>query len=163
MNAKMLALAAGLSLATLAATGIARAAQNDADPRGTILFWLLDRNGDGVIGADEMAAFKGVVFDALDTDHDGHLTKDEVTALATQARGKLADRLGQIIRNGPGEMMGRRQAMMGRLGLDRPGGVSKADFVAGDLPLFGRLDQNGDGTITRDEFMAAGAGLGGRR
>lgn len=40
----------------------------------------IDTNGDGVLTADEHAAGAKSMFDKMDTDHDGHLTKSEMKA-----------------------------------------------------------------------------------
>ncbi|HVZ74276.1 MAG TPA: EF-hand domain-containing protein [Polyangia bacterium] len=41
---------------------------------------MIDTNGDGVISADEHAAASSAMFDKMDTDHDGFLTKAELKA-----------------------------------------------------------------------------------
>jgi Ca2+-binding EF-hand superfamily protein len=41
---------------------------------------IVDTNGDGVLTADEHAAAAKTMFDKMDTDHDGHLTKAELKA-----------------------------------------------------------------------------------
>jgi hypothetical protein len=41
---------------------------------------IIDTNGDGVVTADEHAAGAKTMFDKMDTDHDGYLTKAEIKA-----------------------------------------------------------------------------------
>lgn len=43
------------------------------------------------------------------------------------------------------------------IGADQPGGVSRADFAARDMPMLSRIDRNGDGKISRAEFDAVAA------
>jgi Ca2+-binding EF-hand superfamily protein len=41
---------------------------------------MFDTNGDGVLTADEHAAAAKSMFDKIDTDHDGYITKAEMKA-----------------------------------------------------------------------------------
>jgi len=49
--------------------------------RGAVMFWLLDRNGDGKIDKAEIDALRSVVFDTMDTDSDGRISKEEFSAV----------------------------------------------------------------------------------
>ena len=151
------------ALATVAAGAVvavpAAAATGDPSPaRGAVMFWLLDRNGDGVIDQGEVAALRAAVFEALDLDHDGRLTQTEAAEAARAVRTRIADRLAAAIKAGPQAMMERRQLLAGRLGLDQPGGVAKADFVDKPMRLFAQADVNADGKISKDEFAVIMAG-----
>ena len=74
------------------------------------------------------------------------------------ARTRIADRLAAAIKAGPEALMERRQLLAGRLGLDQPGGIAKADFVDRPMRLFAQADANADGKISKEEFGVIMAG-----
>jgi hypothetical protein len=84
--------------------------------RGTIMFNLLDRNGDGAIDQDEMLVLEKAIFTALDANGDGKLSADEFRRVAA-ALGN-----GGPGRNGPGM----RGPMVGH-GMDGHGRFGKGD------------------------------------
>jgi Ca2+-binding EF-hand superfamily protein len=49
--------------------------------RGTVIFWLLDRNNDGQIDRSEVDALRAVIFDAVDTDGNGTVSQEEFIAV----------------------------------------------------------------------------------
>jgi hypothetical protein len=85
--------------------------------------------GDRVITRDEVAQHVRKLFARLDTNKDGFLTKDEVDAMHQKMMG----------------MHGATERRSGEPGVHRP------DRAA----MFDRLDANHDGSISRQEFMAA--------
>jgi Ca2+-binding EF-hand superfamily protein len=153
---------AATTLAAAASFALPAAAAAPPAPlplRGEVMFWLIDRNNDGVIEQSEIEALRTVVFDALDADHNGTLTRDEVTAVLTAARARIADNVANAIKQ-PAANRGAR--ILKRLGLDTADGISKADFVSNKMRLFARADANSDGRVTREEFEAVrGRGFGG--
>jgi Ca2+-binding EF-hand superfamily protein len=50
----------------------------------------------------------------------------------------------------------------GRADTDGDGKISKAEFMAAPMPMFDRVDANGDGQITQDEMKAAREARGGK-
>ena len=103
------------------------------------------------------------IFDSADTNGDGVITREEFHA----ARERLFARLD---RNGDGfidkdDMSGRlarRQKAQERLAelvtqLDKDGDgrVSRSEFVDGPTPLFDRADTDRNGELSRDEVAAA--------
>jgi Ca2+-binding EF-hand superfamily protein len=158
----LIAAAVAAATAATALPAAAAAAPEPAPLRAAIMFWLLDRNGDGVIDRAEIEALRAAAFDALDQNHDGILTKDEVSAALAAARARVAERGANAIKNGPGAGADREQRILTRLGVDNATGVAKQDFLSRNPRLFARVDTNGDGKISKDEFAAmAGAGHGG--
>jgi hypothetical protein len=151
------ALAGAASVTTLPAT----AATDPAPVPGTVMFWLMDRNGDGAIDRQEIEALRAVVFDSLDLDKNGSVTKEEVGNVGKQIRGKIADRNAERIKDGPKKRFDRRDKLMAKLGLDQPGGIAKAAFVSRDTVLFAEADENNDGRITVEEFAAVRDGMRG--
>lgn len=57
----------------------------------------IDANGDGKISLQEFLARRGRIFERIDADHDGQLTKDEVAAFQTRMDNAAA---GAMIRHG---------------------------------------------------------------
>jgi Ca2+-binding EF-hand superfamily protein len=95
--------------------------------------------------ADFMARGKAQ-FDASDTNHDGVLTKEELTAVIAQRMGSTP----------PQQMVDAIFAAMDR---DRDGKVSAAEGEALRAATFDRLDTNHDGTLSPEELTAAQQGM----
>ncbi len=90
MSTKSLLFAGVALVAGAAATLPASAAPNLKQAGGqmgpTIMFNLLDRNGDGAIDKDEASALTNAVFAALDTDDSGTLTQQELRGIVNHMR-----------------------------------------------------------------------------
>jgi Ca2+-binding EF-hand superfamily protein len=146
--------AAAVAVAAVPAAS-ASAAMGKSQVSGVVMFWLLDRNGDGTIDKQEIAALRGVVFDALDLNGDGTFTKDEARETFKNVRAHIADRVANVIRNGPAKTIEKRDKAMAVLGLDDADSVARADFISKDTELFAKADKDGDGKISKAEFVAA--------
>jgi len=148
-----------LSGLTLALCAGSASAANDDDPKGkpkqggkerdpAALFQRLDRNGDGKISKDELEAAPERVRNLLaraDANGDGEITKEEFLS-ATPGKGGKGKK-GEL-RKGKGE------PPKGEPGKDapKPGEDRKKKPGKGDGgEIFKRLDVNGDGKISRDE------------
>lgn len=160
MTSKLFTLSA-LAVATVAG-GIAYATTQDAAgmTRAEALtsarehFVRMDANKDGRLDRadrgvhrDQMA---GAMFDRLDADRSGSISRDEWTAGA----GRLAE--AHRWQDGPAHMlrMGRpARPMMGDTDGDRA--ISLREFEAQALRRFEEADANKDGTVTRAERMTA--------
>lgn len=125
---------------------------------------LADRDGDGVVSADEALAYFRARFTLMDTDGNGVLSEDQFLdgdpVLA--ARAVAHDPLRRD-----------RAPDFAALDLTGNGRVSAEEFVLGRIFAVGRadpderqrrraalfelLDRDGDGLISRDEYMAAAA------
>ncbi len=146
--------------------------------RATILFNLLDRNGDGAIDQDELAALTKAIFSAVDANGDGKITAEEFDrALPALAGGGQPPRMGQFMHHGQGfhrfGMMGPRFHRPGdnRQGLlendqgpgpqQQLGDNDAQPQIAGPQQDFASLDKNGDGVLSPDEFSAAAPAIPG--
>jgi len=106
----------------------------------------MDENGDGVLSADEAAAWQEVAFSAMDGDGDGKLTKEEFMSVSF----------------GPGGGKGMRAATRKAerwAGADMNGdGVATLDeFKKSGAARFAAADFNKDGKVTVQEFWASHA------
>lgn len=172
--ATVLAVAPVLAVPALAATDPAPAAATPS-PRAQMMFWFLDRNGDGVIDATEITAFRTARFNALDTNGDGKLTKDEAIASLTPRGGhgprggkgpdQATDASGKGGENAEARKarFAERQQKRQERALERLGftgdvtEVTLAQFLALPNPMAARADADKDGRITKAEFLAVAA------
>jgi Ca2+-binding EF-hand superfamily protein len=104
----------------------------------------------------------GKIFDSADTNGDGVITREEFHAARERAFTKL-DRNGDgyIDKDDlSGRLAGRQKAqerlaqLVTQLDQDGDGRVSKAEFVDGPTPLFDRADADHNGELSRDEVAA---------
>jgi Ca2+-binding EF-hand superfamily protein len=159
MKPRVLTIGALFAAGMAAALPASAAEAPDTSARAAVMFWLIDRNGDGTIDQGEITALRAVIFDAIDVNHDGRLTKDEVKTLAEAGRARIADHIATIIKEGPAKIAERRAKIAERLGLDTPGGLAKADFVDRKAAIFSRADSDGNGSLSKSEFEAAAGNL----
>ena len=111
------------------------AATQTVPVRAQIMFNLLDANHDGSISKDEFAVISTATFDALDQNHDGKLTQDEMGGRFGAMMGQRGGRDGRGM--GPGGGRGNWQDRDGRGG---PGmGQGRMDDQRGP----GRMAFNG--------------------
>jgi Ca2+-binding EF-hand superfamily protein len=101
------------------------------------VFARLDTNGDGYIDKSEARGPLAERFDAVDTDHDGRLSREELKA----------ERAVHDMKRGKGGL-----AM---LDTDHDGQVSWAEFSAAIKAHFETLDTNHDGYLDAGELRAA--------
>jgi Ca2+-binding EF-hand superfamily protein len=151
-------------------------------------FARMDRNGDGKLTPDELtfrhgprtaadgapnerrAAFAQKYFDKLDANHDGVVTRDEFVAAATarfqqldsQGTGKIT---AADIASSPQAQQRAQHAVariVQRLDTNGDGAVSQDEYLAAAKKRFSRMDRNGDGFIDADEMPAHRWAHGGR-
>lgn len=173
MPTKTLLLAAA-ALAATTAFALPTAAAEDMPVRGAVAFWLLDRNNDGAIDKPEIEALRAVIFDAVDDDGDGRVTKDEFVDVMERVHEMRGERGGPGCWHGYREDHGKRhdgprkgdfaehrgERMMDRLGIDAPDGLSKTDFVGRSPMLFDRADEDDNGSVSKSEFEQAAGRIG---
>ena len=170
----------GLSALALTVAGTALAQQRDgmkadADGNGTItraeaqnradrMFAKMDVNNDGALtDADRearRAAMRTKMFDALDADKSGQISKTEF--MSFKHDGKRGDhaRMGKGMgHDGDHDRMGKGRRggmmMMGKADTNNDGSISKAEFTSAAMSRFARADANNDGTVTAEERKAA--------
>ncbi len=131
-----------------------------------ILNW--DADGDGAVSVEEATTRRGDIFTAFDADEDG-LLSDEEYALFDEARANdraamqegmgmgngqgQGQGMGQGNGMGPGMGMGAEEGMMRAFNdVDGDGRVSRDEFMARVPDWYAMMDRNGDGTITTDDF-----------
>ncbi|MBU6266652.1 MAG: EF-hand domain-containing protein [Sphingomonadales bacterium] len=179
----------GLSVAGLACAGVALAAVAQTPPSAPPaapahemtresarvgaekLFAAMDVNKDGKLDDADRAAQVGRMFDRLDTNHDGSLSREEFIA-AHKPGGRMdhGDRMGAMPMpgGGMGGMHGMRDRAMG-MGMmiarnadpQHTGTVTHDAFIASALAIFDKSDLNHDGKVTAEERRAAMAQRGG--
>lgn len=117
----------------------------DADPDALVKrLMVLDRNGDGVLTADEIPERLKPLMDRADTNHDGRLTADELRAYAkTQSQPQ-----GRSMRGGQPTRM---DPVLNALDADHDGVISAAEIANASAALL-TLDKNGDGQLAPDEL-----------
>ena len=164
----------GLSLAALTLAGGALAAPDgtlrgggaartttraDAQTRAVAIFDRMDVNRDGKLDAADRAARESQMFDRIDTDRNGSLSRAEFDAMH-QRGPKGAGMAGMD--HGPDGMKGMKHGRRGGRGgmgkvadANGDGAITRDEFVAGALKRFDTADADRDGTITPAERQAA--------
>lgn len=109
-----------------------------------------DPFGDATIARKDAEADAARRFDTLDTNHDGSLSPEEQAAARPQrSGGPAAD---GVRRSGADRMRGMMRRMMDPNG---DGKVTRDEYVAAQLRRFDRMDADRDGQLTSAERKAA--------
>lgn len=135
--AKALLLAAGVAVVIAPTAGFAKGEGRGHGPR--MNFEQLDADKSGEVTQAEMAAAGAARFKDADTDGDGFLSKDEITAKAGERRAKRLDRMfehrdadkdGKLSAEEMAPPADRIAKRFAKLDTDESGGISKAEFEA---------------------------------
>lgn len=141
MNRFQLTASLVAGVAAIGAAAIAQAPDRQSN-RGDHIRSMLDTDEDGTITSEEITAHRTAIFAEIDIDGDGTLTSEELIA-RHQVR-RAARRA---------ERKAARQARhFGRLDTDGNGGVSLEEFASGRSQMLGRLDKDGDGNLSAEEL-----------
>jgi hypothetical protein len=113
---------------------------------------MAQRGPQGPVTRDTYLAMQKERFEAMDANHDGIVTKDELTA-------QIAARMGSAP---PPE---RIDALFKTMDTDGDGKATAAEVTAAAEARFATMDANHDGTLSEDEFRAGMSQMmgGGRR
>jgi Ca2+-binding EF-hand superfamily protein len=162
-------------------TGAVAYAQTEGGPghRGHMMFEMLDANKDGTVTRAEATAAAEKRFAEVDTNKDGVISQAERDAMRARMRDKMfdlmdSDKNGQLSREEFRAAHEKMRAAKGERGMQgmqgmhrgghhggmRGGGMMKADTtkaqaVARAQAMFDRIDANRDGNITAAERDAA--------
>jgi opacity protein-like surface antigen len=134
-----------LALAATSSVVMADAGGNTGAPqRGAFMERLkaADTNGDGMLSQQEAAALPRIAanFAAIDANHDGQVTFDELRAFMKSAHGHRGEHGAKAFKTADANGDGK---------------VSRDEFIAQAAARFDRLDANKDGFLVPDELKAA--------
>ena len=107
----------------------------------------------------EVAAHVRTMFERLDSNRDGAITKAEIEAAKANRSERMAKRIARH-RGGAGQPAD-RGAMFDRLDANRDGSISRAEFDAAHARRMTRVDTNGDGRPDVRRMGARMRGMGG--
>lgn len=129
-----------------------------AQAKAEAAFAELDANRDGRLDQADRAARKAGMFDRIDTDRNGSISRAEFDAMHAK-RGGMHEGAGHRMAGQHGKMSGRMKGKMeGKMG-DMMGAdaepITRQAFVDRALSRFDRADANRDGTVTQAERKAA--------
>lgn len=145
-----------LLTAALLLSGSAAFAQ-DAHGAHFITNW--DRNDDGIVTLAEATEKRGDVFTAFDADEDGKLSAGEYDMFdemrSTDQAAMQAEMGGMGQGGGKGHGKGNGQGQNGNGGMGQGNGQGKMNGNPEEAGMMrGFNDTDGDGLVSRDEFMA---------
>ncbi len=124
---------------------------------------MMDSDGDGAVSAQEHAAHTKMMFDRMDTNHDGKITAAEMSA--GQGAGHEMMMGGNAGMHRPDGMPGMGPPMstadrIKKMDSNGDGKVSAAEHAAGAQATFNEVDTNKDGNLSRSEMAAHRAAMG---
>ncbi len=158
-KSKPISAAGGILIAALSAAHPA-AAQTDGRTISTV-FRLLDRNGDGFVDRGEFRRVRAARFDRMDANRDGKVTVTEFRERRAGDRRRLAA-LATSPKRDPEMLEAAAEQAYRELDRDGDGAVTRAEFMEAGEARFAQTDRDGDGRISRDEWAQAAA-AGGER
>jgi len=110
------------------------------------IFQRLDKNGDGKLTKDELPPRMAERFSKADADGDGAITREELKAAAAKMREHVA---------GPRRELPSPEAIIKRLDKNGDGKLEKSELPERFADHLGKADADGDGVITLEELKTA--------
>ncbi len=131
--------------------GEGRRGEGRQAPNAEQLFERLDQNKDGKISKDELSAIgeRGQRFAQADADKDGDITREELQAALTRIREQAGQRFNP-------------EQLFARLDQNKDGKLQKDELPGPLAERLAQADADKDGEITKEEFNAAAENLRGR-
>jgi Ca2+-binding EF-hand superfamily protein len=121
-------------------------AGEEADPIAVVELRIMDVDGDGVVSAREHESGSQQVFDKMDADHDGEVTAPEMQASSTSMSSATA----------PGTASPPAEARIAAVDRDADGKLTAEEHAAASRDMFGQLDGDRDGSLSRNEIQIGG-------
>jgi hypothetical protein len=143
---KALALVVSTGIGLAALAGVALA------DRGHGMFERSDTNGDGFVTKEEFAAGRNAMFAKLDANGDKVVDQaelDKAREAFHERMQKSADASGTPMPQPDGKRHG---DFMKRIDANGDGKLTVEEFTAAGEQMFARLDDNGDGKLAKDEM-----------
>lgn len=147
-KAFVFAISAGLGLTALGASALA--------DRGQGMFERFDKNGDGFVSKDEFTASRNDMFAKLDANGDGVIDQSELDKAREMwhQRKPQSDGATQSQNDGaqPKPEAKEHHGFMQRMDTNGDGKITAEEFAAAGDQMFAKLDKNGDGKLAKDEM-----------
>jgi Ca2+-binding EF-hand superfamily protein len=129
--------------------------------RGAHFIENWDLDGDGAVSLAEASERRGDVFASFDANEDGFLDAEEYVLFDQARADDMANNGGAEGHGGKGMMNAANGMRLEVNDTDSDGKVSLKEFVDGAEPWIARMDRNGDGVVTTDDFgRGPGKGMG---
>ena len=145
----------------------------EAQQMASTMFAKMDANNDGLLNDADRDARMGQMFDSLDTDKNGSISREEFLAAHSGPHGMhdkgMDDHDGMKMggdhkggmegghhgMGGMGRMGGHHEMMMNMADKNKDGAISATEFTEAHLAMFDKADANHDGTLTAAERKTA--------
>lgn len=151
-------------LATLDADGDGTLSEAEVKAHRDAMFGAIDTNQDGVLSQDEMTAHHDAMratmearsvdrmFETFDANNDGLISREEVVAGKEAKRAEMQARWAgrKGARGDKPDFRGKRFA---RMDTDGNGTISKDEFEDQPMMMFERFDEDGDGVVVIEDIQ----------